>query len=81
MGSFEMAASWAMLPAQILTLLGGPAMKYLNRICEQSATTCLMATQTCCDPILDLWQKEWISEAMNGPLTCWTACSQKAKQS
>ena len=29
---------------EALTLLGGPAMEHLNEVCEQSATTCIMAT-------------------------------------
>ena len=30
-------------------------------VCEQSATISLMATQTCCDPTLDLEHREWFS--------------------
>ena len=71
--SFEMVTSWAMLPAQTLTLSGSPAMEDLNRVCKQSAT--------CYNPTLDLGQREWLSEAMNGhPLTSWTGQSQQARQ-
>ena len=33
-----------------LALLGAPAMKHLNGVFKQSATTCLMTTETGCVP-------------------------------
>ena len=56
-------------------------MEHLNEASEQSARTCFMSTQTCCNTTLNLRWREWLSEAMNGSLTCWTKWSQKAKQS
>ena len=41
---------WLPGPLQTLPLLGGPTTEHLNGVCEQSPTTFLMATWTCCVP-------------------------------